>query len=265
MNIKNQKGISLVSVLIASALLGGLFLVIAKLMQNSNKVLKTTEVGIEVLDFENLLKSVLQDRDACTRTLGRVISTLPPAASIREGFSPGSGNVLNENGIFNADGNELWSRDDIVIGGLKLKSLVIPENRIDPNNGNSVSNYTSINSSLNYGYLEVYLDVEKTGSSAKGYGGRNKRIKLYLTVEVYDDIGDDHRFRWCQLSGKPIVSTTIPHNCTSHEVLKECSVAGGTSNFSCPDNKIMTGIEVAGGDGSCGRLTNHVVVECCSI
>jgi type II secretory pathway pseudopilin PulG len=229
-----DRGFSLVSVIVAAGLIGGLSLVLAKLMENSGKVVRTTEVSLESLEYEALVKDTFRSREACTNTFGKVVNPTDPSITLREGMAPSTGNILDTNelegkkGIFNGETdltllNTLWNQDELVIRGLQLKSMTIPINKVKPD-GTTVSNFTQITSTPKTGFFEVYIDLEKTGKAARSFGTRNKRLKLFLKGEVY---GTDNKIRWCQLSGGDGTgsgtSTFIPPNLGTLFVSSTCS------------------------------------------
>lgn len=202
---RNNTGIGMVNVLVASAMAAGLALVITKLSQQGNSSVKTAEVRFDALEYRSLLEDILRDRAACTRTLGK-IST--PVA--REGAKPDDSiNILTAHGgVYNAKGDLLWGPDAVVIKGWKLKSLKLPSKKSDPNNPSSmIQNYTSINPTLKKGFMQLQVELEKVGSASDSFGGKTKHFDLFLTTQVYNDTGvigdplNDYRIDWCQLSG----------------------------------------------------------------
>lgn len=210
MNLKNNKGFSLIEVLVAIALVGGLSLMIAKLMQDSNKVIKTTTVGLDAIAFESLLVDIFKNMNACTNTFGRVLDlTATPVTTLREGITASSDNILETNtfsgkkGIFNADRDVLWSKDDIVTTGLKLKSITIPS-QVRKLNGVMSPNYTVISTSPPTGFYEVHVELEKTGSATQTYGTKSKKLVMNITAMTY---GADNRISVCQLAGQPAMAS----------------------------------------------------------
>ncbi|MGB0452104.1 MAG: hypothetical protein ACPGJV_00200 [Bacteriovoracaceae bacterium] len=203
--VLNSKGISLVGVIIAAGLVSGLFLAVGKMMQNSNKVVRTTQVGLEALDFEALLEDTFRNRDACTNTFGRVFDLTTPTTELRAGLSIDGNNILDNNtfdskkGVFNASRDILWSKDELVIGGLELESITMPVNRIKPD-GTTDINFIKISDIPKTGAIELHVKLKKTKQAEKTFGARDKVLKLFLTAEMYDDGGTD-RISWCQLSG----------------------------------------------------------------
>jgi len=205
-----KKGFSLVSVLVAAALIGMLAMVIGKLMDGSSRALQTTKVGLEALDYQALLEDTFRSRDACTNTFGQTPTREGVAASDSNNIL--ATNTLNgQSGILNADGNAIWTQDEIVEGGLELKTLKILEDRVKPD-GTTAANFVPISTTpVSKGFFQVQLLLEKTGTAKASYGGSTKLIKLSLTAEVY---GPGNRIKSCQLSG-----TQVPEDSTSVDSL----------------------------------------------
>jgi type II secretory pathway pseudopilin PulG len=199
--LKNENGFSLVEILIATGLAVGLSLVIGQLMQQGNRVVKTSQVGLDTLEFHALLKDTFMDQASCTRTFARVMSTGGTPTLVRDGFAPSAANILDTSGIYNADGNVVWQKDDAVAGNLKLKSITIPTQKLNLTTNSLVTNFTAINTPLSKGLLEVHIGLEKTDNLKNSYGSKNKLIKLDLTVEVYNAAANDLRIKECRVSG----------------------------------------------------------------
>jgi len=68
--VKNDKGISLIQVMMALALLGVVQVAFMRMSKNQNKSVKTTEVKFESIDAVNSIKQILADKDACYNTFG---------------------------------------------------------------------------------------------------------------------------------------------------------------------------------------------------
>src|SRR5690606_9636116 len=78
----NQKGFSLVEILMAAGIVGGIALTVAKLSQDSARVTKTTEANNEINNFMSDVSYILSDKASCeatvagSETIGAQISTI---------------------------------------------------------------------------------------------------------------------------------------------------------------------------------------------
>ena len=63
--IKSQSGMSLISVMIASAMVAGLALVTTKMGQNANQIAKTTESAIDILQIQSRIERSFLDDTSC--------------------------------------------------------------------------------------------------------------------------------------------------------------------------------------------------------
>jgi type II secretory pathway pseudopilin PulG len=68
--LKSVSGFSMVEIMVAAALLGGLSLGVVKLMENANKASKTIEVKDDIIQMERLITDVLNSPNNCEATLG---------------------------------------------------------------------------------------------------------------------------------------------------------------------------------------------------
>ena len=73
--VKNDRGISLIQVMMALALLGVVQVAFMRMSKNQNKSVKTTEVKFESIDAVNSIKQILADKEACHNTFGIVPGT----------------------------------------------------------------------------------------------------------------------------------------------------------------------------------------------
>ena len=67
---KNQKGSSLVEVILAAGLAGGLALVVAKIAQDSIRIGKTAETNMEINGIVSNISQILSDGESCSTTVG---------------------------------------------------------------------------------------------------------------------------------------------------------------------------------------------------
>ena len=110
--VKNT-GFSILSVIVAAGLLGGLALMIAQLAKQQHQVQKKAETGTEVVALSRRILHTLYDGNACIQTLGSGTAIRP-------------GTPLSVNAIKNKSG-----RDLIVTGGtygnrlLKVSSIKV--------------------------------------------------------------------------------------------------------------------------------------------
>ena len=230
----NSRGMSLVAVMIAGAIAAMIAVYIAKMMDMGNKSLKTQQLGQEVIDFEYKIEDLLKNRDACTQIFGKIPG--------REGKSPSSLNILDTHGIYNADGDELWKKDDLIRGGLKLISFKVPDKVIDPTTNGLVDNLKAIGSTSNTSMLDLYIDLEKSGGALKSFGGKNKRLVFSITAKHYNlnSSPKDTRIEWCQLTGGESAGAVLQsHVFNSSQSIAvspipgECAPYEGTNRATC--------------------------------
>jgi len=71
MKIFNKKiyGFSLVEILIAIGLAGGISLVIMSLMQNTKKAIETAETSNEIMQLRSKIENIMKSKESCTYTL----------------------------------------------------------------------------------------------------------------------------------------------------------------------------------------------------
>ena len=67
--LKNQRGFSIVEVLITAAIVAGISLVVTKISNESNRNMKKLETDAELLDFDGYIKSRLRNSDVCLASL----------------------------------------------------------------------------------------------------------------------------------------------------------------------------------------------------
>ena len=69
--LKNQNGMSMVNVMMAAAMAGGLALVIAQLGKNSSKVQRGAKISFEQTEFQTRIQKYMSNHDSCITTLSQ--------------------------------------------------------------------------------------------------------------------------------------------------------------------------------------------------
>ena len=286
---RGERGSSMVGVLVAGGLVGGLALVLAELNTQQTVTQKKIETGVEVSALFQQIERTMQDADACRNTvLGGTIAPSPaPPPPTLPTVAPGTEITI---GAIKSAAN----RDILVTGntyGNRLVSITSQAVRINiapfPTGGGDVR-----------GALEVVMTRE-----SRAYTGQKtvtKRVPLVLKVDnankltscQYDETAqaDSIRKRICEDIAKWPPSIPAPHPpspwdpvtkrcnlgvCSANEIMKGFDSTGKACRVAIPDmrcndpREVMVGIKLVGGvlvpeckrtaDGSClGRKYNDV-------
>jgi hypothetical protein len=210
----SKKGFSLVSVMIAMGLSAVLIYGVMSLMDQSNKVMKHSQLGADAIDFEYLLEDILKIKAACTATFGKINpSGIIPGYNARDagGYAPSNtANLIADGtGILNASFQPLFTINQKVIGGYELKEVKIKQQIPDPNNpGSTINNVRELDGTNNKVYMQVDVILDKPGD--KNLGGENKIIQFLITAIVENYSANDHRIKECQLTGSQAGTSQFP-------------------------------------------------------
>lgn len=199
--LKKDNGFSLVSTMVASGILAGMAVFLLQIGSNTSKTSKSAELSHNFVQAKGLVTSILQNEKACRYNLGKLDTSI--ASFNREGFEPDDNiNIISQNGnsggaLFNSQGSTLWSIGSEIVAGWILDSIKIPSlNGKTP----SSSNYSSIDSDLNLGVLDILVTIKKKNKSS--FGAMTKSFRVPISVKVYDDQGaigsSDLRIENCQ-------------------------------------------------------------------
>ena len=83
MKIKNQRGMSLVEILVSIGILGFVYLATSRLIQNQSTQNKTSEIKSEADNVLSEIRNILSDQKSCTATLGGIdLGGSPPPGSV---------------------------------------------------------------------------------------------------------------------------------------------------------------------------------------
>ena len=77
--VQNKKGFSIVGVLVAGGMMGGLAMVLADLTKKQHVAQKVAETGVEITALQGRVVSLLADGEACKKTLEGTAVNPPPA------------------------------------------------------------------------------------------------------------------------------------------------------------------------------------------
>ena len=88
--LRSQKGFSIVGVLVAAGMMGGLALYLANISRQQHVTQRKAETGAELTGLHHRIIAVLYDGDACLKTLGEgsVLQNGPVAELLNKGGTP---------------------------------------------------------------------------------------------------------------------------------------------------------------------------------
>src|SRR5690606_32053700 len=105
--LRNFVGMSMVEVLLASAMAAGLGLVVAKISQQSQRVNRTAESNIEMLSITQDIAYILSDKDSCIETVaGPVGANIDSIKKVKSG-------AVSE--VYRADQTQLYGNKTFFI------------------------------------------------------------------------------------------------------------------------------------------------------
>lgn len=170
----NEKGISLVQVMIALALMAVAQLAFMRMSQNQNRSVKTTEVKFESIDIVNNVRQLLMDKDACHNTFGITKST-PNNIGVIDANSTSIGEITTIKNQTNVTMYQLNDDPNLApaIGSARVKLLGL---RIDSSSIAPISNDSK-------GVTEVFLKIDR----GEVYGSQTIEKKFRLNVLTDSD------------------------------------------------------------------------------
>lgn len=119
MKILNHRGMSIIQVLLGSALVAGVALVLAQLGVDSSKVQRSAAINAEIVQFNNMVEKLLLNNDACVNTFNR--------PGFNPAFIEGSGQInINTIQDFHdppVGGNSVYDITKDVSGNLIITSM----------------------------------------------------------------------------------------------------------------------------------------------
>ena len=108
---QNNKGMSILSVIIAAGMMGGLALFLADMTKRQHVTQRRSETGAEVVALQHKILSVLYDGESCTETLGPNIN-----------FSSVAGTQINQ--LKNREGRVVLTTDPTNTGSHDINRLL---------------------------------------------------------------------------------------------------------------------------------------------
>jgi hypothetical protein len=168
--VLNAKGFSIVQVLIAAAMMGGLALVISKLSENQSMVQRGAIEGQEINEITTRMQKYLSNSKVCSHNFKN--NTLAPVTG-KKSFSEIKN--LDNNVVFKVDPNHTYA-GGISIVGMELKRLAGSE-------------------------LEFEMQLVKKGTKSIGAKNINKKFKL-------DGIFDGNKLLSCYTDTEGTIATT---------------------------------------------------------
>ncbi len=174
----NFKGFSIVQVMVAFGLMGGLSLMMMRMMESQNKQQKTMELKSEQLDLANIVRNALKDKESCEATF----IGMSPGDTIKEIRTSNDRSLpaFAETGVKFRNSNVY----------IKSMYLLTRQEAID---ANEAPKGYKINYSTGYGYavlrvvftrnIGVVSDANKTHNF---YGAKDVAIRLQVNGYFYD-------------------------------------------------------------------------------
>ena len=201
----NSKGFSIVSVMIAAALAGGVALLVVRISQNAQSVQKTSEANFSSIALHSRVTESLLDPKACKATFEQsLVPNLANGISLSEVFKKGAGST--------------YSVGDHDFEGIEITSATI-RNLTYPNSMPAVGN-----SDLAEFDLEVVYTKNDDGKYESRLGG--KTIKKFLPV--------------VSIAKRVSSSKVIIENCYEGSVASLCTSLGGSFDITQTPNCQMT-------------------------
>ena len=226
-NFMKDRGFSMVGVLVAAGMAGGLSLFLAEMAKNQSQVQKRIETEAEVTAISQRIVRTLYDADACKHTL----STHATPASLPVITA---GTTLNINSIRSKQDKEVFKKGSIYGNGLvkihslKLLNPVITGNRAE---------------------AKFEAVFEKVNKSFTGYNKKTKEYPLTL------NLGAGNRLTGC-VSDVSAVSEAVTQNVCSDiggnwiSSSKTCNLPDPVANKRCWGGRVLLGFD-AGGNPRC--------------
>ena len=197
----SNKGFSLVSVMIAAALAGGVALLVVRISQNAQSVQKTSEANFSSIALHSRVTESLLDPKACKATFKQsLVPNLTNGVSLTEIFKKGAGSSYSI-------GNHEF--EGIEITSATIRNLAYPNSMPTPGN-----------SALAEFDLEIIYTKNDDGMYESRVGG--KTIKKFLPiVSIAKAIGP---------------SEIIVENCYEGSVASLCTSLGGSFDITQTPN-----------------------------
>lgn len=169
----NQRGMSLVEIMIAIGMLGAVSLAFNQLMLNQNKTMKTSEIKAELLEISSLIRQTLDNKETCEATF--------------IGMAPGDN--LSEIRVSSDLSKEPFLR---VGQQFKNYNVRIAEIRLLTRTEESEPQYNLGGANFNaqtgvgYAHLEVTFEKEIKGGKQNFFGGKDSK-KIFPIRGVFAD------------------------------------------------------------------------------
>ena len=236
----NDKGFSLMSVLTAAGLMGGLALVMAQLTKQQHEMQKKGETGVEVVALSNRIVRTLYDGDACKNTLSTRPNNQPSVVPIINMATKTLGSVRDKNDNKVYETGKIYGNGLLKVDSLKLLSPSISGNQATAK-------------------FEIVLHKQSRGVT--GY----KKVKKEFDLTLELDTANSNRLLGCvsDLSSegnalKKEVCTeiggtwmTATQTCTSPLANKSCSSGKYLVGFDGSGDVVCTAMSSTGSGGNC--------------
>ena len=222
-----DRGFSMVGVLVAAGMAGGLSLFLAEMAKNQSQVQKRIETEAEVTAISQRIVRTLYDADACKHTLSThaTPASLPVIAA---------GTTLNINSIRSKQDKEVFKKDNtygnglVKIHSLKLLNPVITGNRAE---------------------AKFEAVFEKVNKSFTGYNKKTKEYPLTL------NLGTGNRLTGCVSDVSAVSEAVTQKVCTDIggnwiSLSKTCNIPDPVANKRCVGGRVLVGFD-GGGNPRC--------------
>lgn len=256
--ITNEKGMTLVNVLVAAGIIGGLGLVIMQISQNANSIQKKMDSDLEVAQLVNEIKLLLDDENSCTVSLQGLTfkkSKADDPSDLLEGiplelYLPSSDGLLRGRKKISAIDPQLSKRKNIQINSLKLYM-----------DGDQTGDYPESVSHKDYGTVWLTYSYQQ---GAKMH--QNKKKSFLLKLKLSTDSSKITNIESCKMKPEPqnnekeYIPTTVKY------CLSKPWIAGTyyQPNFDCGMNQVIGGMTSTYLiDGI--RPSRRFDVSCCAI
>ena len=181
--LRNMSGFSLVELMVAAGLLGGLTLGVVKIMGLMQKGQKTSEIKMEVLELRRKVVTLMTDKIACEATfLGPNLKIGDPVNHIKGSSGANIISVGNVYGNKRLKVTSISTTDKGAIGSTGMREVVL---RVD------FDNLQKNNSFGGKKYFKTTMTVEATGPTApitRCFDDRENTIKTARAMSC-EDIG----------------------------------------------------------------------------
>lgn len=213
--LRNQIGLSLVEIMVASAAVGGLSLTIAKLMQNTNKSVKRSEIRNEYLHVQNRIIANLSDEISCFETLKNITIASGATSTVAE--------ILRCQETEEVD--HPLSATDPIFQNIKIRRCRAGASQAIYN---STSSYGGENFTVNFAFTITNLTAPSGSGTGTGVGEfeigfrptekgeRTSNLAPYEVKKAYEVIfeHDGSNLIKCYNNENNIVNTAIARACT---------------------------------------------------